>query len=95
MATTLKRLTISLPDGVAEAVESLSKAQGVPQSKAIISILEEFAPAMLAIAKVSEQLKAGQKSAAKQTIQHLMGDSMAELMREQMDLVPAKKALKK
>ncbi len=95
MATTLKRLTISLPDDVAEAVDALSKAQGIPQSKAIISTLQEFAPSMLALAKFMEQMKAGQKTAAKETIRHLMGDSIAELMREQMDLVPAKKAGKK
>lgn len=95
MATTLKRLTISLPDDVAEAVEALSKAQGIPQSKAIISTLQEFAPTMLALAKFMEQMKAGQKSAAKETIRHMMGDQMAELMREQIDLVPAKKAGKK
>lgn len=95
MATTLKRLTISLPDDVAEAVDALAKAQGIPQSKAIISTLQEFAPSMLSLAKFMEQMKSGQKAAAKQTIQHMMGDSMAELMREQIDLYPAKKAGKK
>jgi len=40
-------------------------------------------------------MKSGHKAAAKQTIQHMMGDSMAELMREQIDLYPAKKAGKK
>lgn len=95
MATELKRITISMPDEVAAAVEALAQAQGVPQSKAVISVLVEFAPAMLSLAKFMDQMKAGQKSAAKETIRHLMGDSMAELMREQMDLVPAKKAGKK
>jgi metal-responsive CopG/Arc/MetJ family transcriptional regulator len=95
MATELKRITISMPDEVASAVEALAQAQGVPQSKAVISVLVEFAPAMLSLAKFMDQMKAGQKSAAKETIRHLMGDSMAELMREQMDLVPAKKAGKK
>lgn len=95
MATELKRITISMPDEVVAAVEALAQAQGVPQSKAVISVLVEFAPAMLSLAKFMDQMKAGQKSAAKETIRHLMGDSMAELMREQMDLVPAKKAGKK
>lgn len=95
MATSLKRISISLPDEVAEAVEALSKAQGIPQSKAIIGVLLEFAPTMRSLAVFMEQMKAGQKSAAKQTIQHMIGDQMAELMREQMDLVPAKKSGKK
>jgi len=95
MATELKRVTISMPDDVAEAVLSLSQVQGVPQSKVIVEVLKEFAPAMLAISKIHKQMKAGEKEAAKQTIQHLMGDAMADLMREQMDLAPAKKAGKK
>jgi hypothetical protein len=90
-----KRLTISIPDDVAEAVEALAKAQGTPQSKAITSVLQEFAPSMLALAKFMEQMKAGQKTAAKETIRHLMGDSIAQLMREQMELVPPKKTGKK
>lgn len=95
MVTTLKRLTISLPDDVAEAVGALAKAQGVPQSKAIVTTLQEFAPTMLSLAKFMEQVKSGQKTAAKETIRHMMGDAMAELMREQMELVPAKKTGKK
>ena len=95
MATTQKRLTISLPDEVAEAVEALSKAQGIPQSKVITGTLLEFAPTMRSLATFMEQMKAGQKSAAKQTIQHMLGDQMAELMREQMELAPAKKGSKK
>lgn len=93
--TGYKRLTISLPDEVAEAVEALSKAQGIPQSKVITGTLLEFAPTMRSLAVFMEQMKAGQKSAAKQTIQHMLGDQMAELMREQMELVPTKKAGKK
>lgn len=95
MATLLKRVTISLPDNVAEAVLALAQVQGVPQSKVIVEVLKEFAPAMLAIAKVHKQMKAGEKEAAKQTVQHLLGDSMAELLREQMELAPTKKAVKK
>lgn len=95
MTTALKRLTISLPDDVAKAVEALSQAQGIPQSKAVISVLEEFAPAMLALAKFTEQMKAGQKVAAKETIRHLMGDSIADLLKEEIERAPAKKAGKK
>lgn len=95
MATPLKRLTISLPRDVDEAVVALSKAQGVPQSKAIISVLKEFTPAMLALAKLTEQMKAGQTSAVHETVRHLMGDAMADLLKEEIDSVPAKRARKK
>jgi len=90
-----KRLTISLPNKVLEAVEALSKAQGIPLSKAITGVLEEFTPAMVDLARFMEQMKAGQKAAAKQTIQHMMGDAMAQVIGQQIDLYPAKKAGKK
>lgn len=86
MPTRLKRLTIQLPDEVKEAVEALSKAQGVPQTKVIISVLSEFAPVMLGIAKITAQVKAGEKQQAKETMRHLMGDALAEVIREQMEL---------
>lgn len=95
MATELKRITISMPDDVAAAVEALAQAQGVPQSKAVISVLVDFAPAMLALAKFMDQMKAGQKQAAKQTIQHLMGDAMAEVIGQQLDMYPPKKGASK
>lgn len=94
MATTLKRVTISLPDDVAEAIETLAKVQGVPQTKIIIQVLSEFAPTMHGLAKIHKQLQEGEKAAAKQTIQHMLGDAMAELLTEQMELAPAKKAKK-
>jgi len=94
MATALKRISISLPDEVAEAVEALSKAQCIPQSKAIVYVLLEFAPTMKSLAVFMEQMKAGQKSAAKQTIQHMLGDQMAELMHDQMELAPPTKSRK-
>jgi len=95
MTTTLKRVTISLPDDVAEAIEALAAAQGIPQTKVIVSVLSEFAPTMYGLAKIHKQLQEGEKAAAKQTIQHMLGDSMAELLTEQMQLAPAKKAGKK
>jgi predicted transcriptional regulator len=83
MVTSLKRITISLPDTVAEAVEALAKAQGRPQSKVIVSALEDFAPSMIHLAQYVEQMKAGQKEDAQKTVRHLVGDAMASLMLDQ------------
>lgn len=91
MATLLKRVTISLPDDVAEAVLALAEVRGVPQSKIIVSVLKEFAPTLLGVARIQKQMESGEKEAAKQTARHLLGDSLADLLREQMDLAPAKK----
>jgi len=89
-----KRITISLPDDVATAVENLATIQGVPQSKVVVSILTEFAPTMHGLAKIHKQLQEGEKAAAKQTVQHMLGDAMAELLGEQMELAPPKKGRK-
>jgi len=94
MTTTLKRVTISLPDDVAAAVEALATVQGVPQTKIIVSVLTEFAPTMHGLAKIHKQLQEGEKAAAKQTIQHMLGDAMAELLNEQLELAPATKSRK-
>ena len=95
MPTLLKRVTISLPDDVAEAVLALAEVRGVPQSKIIVSVLKEFAPTLLGVARIQKQMESGEKEAAKQTARHLLGDSLADLLREQMELAPAKKTGKK
>lgn len=95
MATALKRISISLPDDVAEAVEALAQVQGIPQSRVVVAILAEFSPMMHSLAKFHRQIKEGEKAAAKQTIQHMLGDAMADLMSEQLELAPAKKGEKK
>lgn len=94
MTTKLKRVTISLPDDVAEAIELLAKVQDITQTRVIISVLTEFAPTMKGLAKIHQQLKDGEKAAAKQTVQHMLGDAMAELLTDQMELAPATKSLK-
>ncbi len=85
MTTNLKRLTISLPDDIAEAVTTLAKVQGTPQTKVIIDVLREFTPTIIATAKIYKQIKAGEKDAAKQTIQHLLGDAMASLLEPEIN----------
>lgn len=86
MTTKLRRITIALPPQVDEAVLALAKVENRPQAKVIIEILAEFAPTMLAMARVQQQLAEGKKQNAKETIRHLFGDQMAGLLAEQVDL---------
>lgn len=91
MTTKMHRLTVSLPDHVLKAVQAMAEQEERPYSKVIVSILSEFAPTMLELAKFQKQMKAGQKAQATKTMQHLYGDQFANMMREQMDLVKSKK----
>lgn len=91
MTTKMHRLTISLPDEVMIAVQAMAESEQLPMSKVIISILKEFAPSMLQIAKFQRQIKEGKTSEAKRTMQHLYGDQFANMMSEQIDLIKPKK----
>ena len=91
MTTKMHRLTISLPDDVMTAVQAMAESEQRPMSKVIVSILQEFAPSMLQIAKFQTQIKAGKTNEAKRTMQHLYGDQFARMMGEQIDLIKAKK----
>jgi predicted transcriptional regulator len=91
MTTKFKRLTISLPPEVDEAVTALAKVQDKPQSKVIMDVLIEFAPQMVYLAKLYAQIKAGEKAGARQTVSHMLGDQMASLFAEQLELKGMKK----
>ena len=95
MASGYRRITISLPPEVDAAILALAKVQGIPQAKIVQDVLVEFAPTMVHLAKLHQQIQEGKKLDAKQTIQHMLGDSMAALLSEQMQIEPAKKAGKK
>lgn len=90
MTTKMHRLTVSLPDEVMEAIKAMAAAEERPYSKVIVSILTEFAPSMLGIAKFQEQIKSGKTAQAKKTMQHLYGDQFASVLTAQLDLLPTK-----
>jgi predicted transcriptional regulator len=91
MTTKLRRITIALPPEVDTALAAMAKAESRPQSKVVVDILQEFAPTMLSMAKLHEQIKAGKKVDAKRTIQHMLGDQMAGLLVEQGEFFKGKK----
>ena len=91
MTTKFRRITISLSPEVDTALAAMAEAENRPQSKIVTEILTEFAPQMVAMAKLHAQIKAGQKVDAKRTIQHMLGDQMAELLTEQGEFFKGKK----
>lgn len=80
MASGYRRITISLPPEVDAAILALATVQGMPQAKIVQDVLIEFAPTMVHLAKLHQQIKEGKKIDAKQTVQHMLGDAMASLM---------------
>lgn len=94
MATKHRRVTISLPPEVDKAVVALAAGQGIPHSKVITNILLEFVPTMNGLAKMMNQIKAGQSAQAKDTMRHMFGDNLASMLQEQMPL-PIEKKKKK
>jgi len=85
MASGYRRITISLPPEVDAAILALAKVQGMPQAKVVQDVLVEFAPTMVHLAKLHQQIQEGKKVDAKQTIHHMLGDAMASLMEPQIN----------
>lgn len=86
MATNHRRITISLPPDVDRALSEFAEAMEMPQSKAVVGILEQSAETMLAMAKVARQLKEGNRRAASKTIQNAFGEKLADLVQQTLDL---------
>ena len=85
MASGYRRITISLPPEVDAALVALAKVQGLPQAKIVTDVLIEFAPTMVHLAKLHQQIKDGKKIDAKQTVQHMLGDAMASLLEPEIN----------
>ncbi len=85
MPTKYRRITISLPPEVDAAIQVLAKAEGKPQAKIVTDVLIEYAPMMIHLANLHQQIKEGKKIDAKQTIQHMFGDAMANLLAPEID----------
>jgi predicted transcriptional regulator len=94
MPTKHRRITISLPPDLDAALVELSEVDKRPQATIVTEFLTEMVPSMHAMSKIAKQLKAGKQAEAKRTLQHWMGDGMAEILAEQSELFNAKKGKK-
>lgn len=83
MGTQLRRIQVSLPDSLAEALADLADAEKKPISKIMVGILSEMEPQIRDLAKYARSIKAGKMDEAKQAIAHMLGNSMAELLMDE------------
>lgn len=83
MGTQLRRIQVSLPDSLAEALVELADVQERPISKAIVSLLVEMEPQIRDLTKYARCIKTGKMDEAKQALAHLFGNNLAELLLEE------------
>jgi len=83
MGTELRRIQVSLPASLEEALAELAEVQERPISKAIVSLLIEMEPQIRDLTKYARCIKMGKMDEAKQALAHLFGNNMAELLLEE------------
>jgi hypothetical protein len=83
MGTQLRRIQVSIPDSLMEALADWADAEQKPISKVIVLMLSEMEPQIRDFAKYARSIKAGKMDEAKQVIAHMLGNSMAELIMEE------------
>lgn len=90
------RVMLTVPWPLMEALADLADARDKPVATTIIDLLKELQPQVEGLAKLIRHAKDGNKAAAKRTLQHMIGDSMAEILSQQMELpAVAKKGKRK
>lgn len=95
MPTLQRRMALTLPDEVRNAVSDLADALQKPAATVVTELLQEMVPQLHDLAKLARHTKAGKAGAAKQVLRHMIGDAAAELASiNQPQLFPAKKAKK-
>lgn len=80
MPTQKPRIAVTLDAHVRAAVDDLADALQKPASKVVAQLLEEMVPQLEGLAKVARAARSGNKVAAKRALQHMLGDSMAEII---------------
>lgn len=96
MPSKLPRTYLTLPWPLAESLTELADAMDKPVPTVIVELLNEIRPQVDGLAKLVRHARAGNKAAAKRTLQHMIGDGMAEIIAQQMELpaVPKRKKQK-
>jgi len=80
MASKQIRTALTLPDDLREDLSAWAASMDKPMASAIVDLLREMQPQLQALTKMQLQLKSGKISAAKQTLRHMMGDQLAEVI---------------
>lgn len=76
-------MALTLPPALEAALDDLSDATGRAGATLAVELLSEMTTQMHDIAKIARQAKAGQHLAAKRTLQHMLGNALAEAMVQQ------------
>jgi len=74
------RVALTLTGEPLAACRDLAAAMDKPVATVIAEWLAELAPSMRDVAKIARQVRAGKHSAAKRTLQHMLGNAAAELV---------------
>lgn len=86
MPTRKRRLQLSLPDDLTVSLVALSRALDRPVATIVVSLLVELQPQLDGLTKVYVAARSGNKVAAKRALVHMVGDNLAELMAQQLEL---------
>lgn len=79
MSTNLRRITISLPPDLDDALKALAKAQNKPQARLIIETLNEFVPTFKHMVIIMEQANSGHIIEAKRAAKEFIGEALLNL----------------
>ena len=85
------RLALTLPPELDAALTSFAQAVGRPVSSVTVEMLMQLIPQFEGLTKYAHAVKAGNATAAKRAIVHMVGDNMAEMMAMQQPELFGKK----
>lgn len=95
MPSLQRRMALTLPEEVKNAVFDLADALQKPAATVVTELLQEMVPQLHDLAKLTRLTKAGKTESAKRVLRHMIGDAAAELASSsQPDLFPSKKTKK-
>lgn len=90
-----RRMALTLPPDLLAALVDLSAATGRPATSLAVGFLKEMVPMIHEMAKIQRLMEAGKSSQAQRAFRHMVGDSMAELLKDkQPDLFKSIKGRK-
>jgi len=95
MPSNKPRIALTVSPELQVALFNLSEAVGRPVATLVVELLEDMIPQLEGLAKIARAAKSGNKAAAKRALQHMLGDSLAEVAAgQQPELFGKQKARK-
>lgn len=86
MPSALRRIALTLPTHVDQAVSELADAQGKPIATVIVELLEGTTPQLLDLARLQRAVNAGQLQLAGQLSRQMLGDAAIPAAHAQHEL---------